>query len=76
MQPPLLNYRDLLRNDSERFLSYRRALITQGIYELPVNLKRSYISLAHSDSDIDQTLEIASDVLTRLGADQGSTHHS
>lgn len=63
-EPPILNYDDLLRHDSRKFLAYRRKLIARGIYELPVNLKRSYISLSHSEEDIDQTLEIANSVLS------------
>lgn len=66
LKPPILRYEDLLRNNAEKFLAYRRALIAHGIYELPVNLKRSYISLAHSESDIDRTLEVAHSVLAQL----------
>jgi glutamate-1-semialdehyde 2,1-aminomutase len=66
LEAPILSYDDLLRNDAEKFLAYRRALIAHGIYELPVNLKRSYISLAHSESDIDRTLEVARSVLAQL----------
>jgi glutamate-1-semialdehyde 2,1-aminomutase len=66
LEPPLISYDDLLRNNAEKFLTYRRQLIARGIYELPVNLKRSYISLAHSENDIDQTLEIAHEVLISL----------
>jgi len=66
LQPPLISYSDLLRNDADKFLTYRRQLIARGIYELPVNLKRSYISLAHTENDIDQTLSIAHDVLLSI----------
>lgn len=66
LDPPLIDYRDLLRNDAEKFLTYRRQLIQHGIYELPVNLKRSYISLAHDESMIDHTLDIADTLLHRL----------
>ncbi|GCE21532.1 glutamate-1-semialdehyde 2,1-aminomutase [Dictyobacter kobayashii] len=65
LRPPIRSYHDLLRNDGARFLSYRRQLIEQGSYELPVNLKRSYISLAHTNADVDQTLESAHRILHR-----------
>ncbi|GCE29668.1 glutamate-1-semialdehyde 2,1-aminomutase [Dictyobacter alpinus] len=66
MEPPIESYTDLLRNDAKKFVDYRCALITRGIYELPVNLKRNHISLAHSAADIDQSLEAANEVLKAL----------
>jgi glutamate-1-semialdehyde 2,1-aminomutase len=50
-------YDDLLSNDVALFTGYRRRLLDRGILELPLNLKRSHISYAHTDSDIDHYLE-------------------
>lgn len=66
MEPPINNYTDLLRNDAKTFVAYRRNLIERGIYELPVNLKRNHISLAHSRADIDETLAAAEAALQAL----------
>lgn len=63
MTGPVNSYDDLLRNDVARFVGFRRGLIERGVYMLPVNLKRNHISLAHTDEDIDATLEAAEDVL-------------
>jgi glutamate-1-semialdehyde 2,1-aminomutase len=63
LAPPVQDYTDLLRNDSAKFLAYRRHLIARGVYELPVKLKRSYISLAHSENDIAYSLEVARQAL-------------
>ena len=60
------SYTDLLRNDAARFVGYRRKLIQRGIYELPVNLKRNHVSLAHSQADIDASLDAANAVLATL----------
>ena len=54
---PVDSYEDLLRNDAELFVGYRRALLPYGIFELPLNLKRSHISYAHDDADVDALLE-------------------
>jgi glutamate-1-semialdehyde 2,1-aminomutase len=59
MDGPVVRYDDLLRNDADLFVRYRQAMIAQGVYELPVNLKRSHISLAHTETDIDRTLAAA-----------------
>jgi glutamate-1-semialdehyde 2,1-aminomutase len=51
------SYDDLLRNDVELFTGYRRELMKHGIFELPLNLKRSHFSYAHADDDVDRLLE-------------------
>jgi len=66
MSGPINNYDDLLRNDVDKFVTYRRKLIERGIYKLPVNLKRNHISLSHTQADIDQTLEAADAVMKEL----------
>ena len=51
------SYDDLLENDVELFTGYRRELMKHGIFELPLNLKRSHFSYAHTDDDVDRLLE-------------------
>jgi glutamate-1-semialdehyde 2,1-aminomutase len=51
------SYDDLLANDAELFTGYRRELMKHGIFELPLNLKRSHFSYAHTDDDVDRLLE-------------------
>jgi glutamate-1-semialdehyde 2,1-aminomutase len=57
LEGPVDSYEDLLRNDAELFVGYRRALLRHGIFELPLNLKRSHVSYAHLDADVDALLE-------------------
>jgi glutamate-1-semialdehyde 2,1-aminomutase len=54
---PVSSYADLLANDRELFVGYRRALIEAGIFELPLNLKRSHVSYAHEDRHVDDLIE-------------------
>jgi glutamate-1-semialdehyde 2,1-aminomutase len=63
---PIESYDDLLRNNVDRFVAFRLGMIERGVYMLPVNLKRNHISLAHTDADIDRTLEAAEDVLRQI----------
>jgi glutamate-1-semialdehyde 2,1-aminomutase len=51
------SYDDLLANDVDLFVGYRRELMKHGIFELPLNLKRSHFSYAHTDEDVDRLLE-------------------
>ncbi len=57
LEGPVSSYDDLLRNDVDLFVGYRRELMRHGIFELPLNLKRSHFSYAHSDDDVDRLLE-------------------
>jgi len=38
-------------------------LIKRGVFELPVNLKRSHVSYSHTDQDVDRTLRAAEESL-------------
>ena len=51
------SYDDLLANDVDLFCGYRHGLREHGVFELPLNLKRSHVSYAHTDAHIDQLLE-------------------
>ncbi len=60
---------DLLQGHDSAFdLRYRRALIDRGIYNFPVAAKQGSISFAHSESDIDQTLDALASVLKSFKA--------
>jgi glutamate-1-semialdehyde 2,1-aminomutase len=63
MEGPLNSYDDVLRNDTGLFMRYRRELIARGVFEMPESLGRSHISAAHTEDDIDRTLEIAEEAL-------------
>ena len=50
-------YRDLLANDTDLFVGYRHLLRYHHIFELPLNLKRSHLSYAHTEAHVDQLIE-------------------
>jgi len=56
MEGPVRDYSDLLRNDVDLFTRIRMAEMSHGIFELPLNLKRSHFSYAHTDDDVDTLL--------------------
>ena len=56
MNPPANSYTDLLRNNKALDEAFRRDLIESGILVHPSPLKRSHISAAHSEQDIDRTV--------------------
>jgi glutamate-1-semialdehyde 2,1-aminomutase len=56
----------LLGHDFERDRSYRVGLIERGVYHFPVPCKQGSVSAAHSDGDIDRTLEATREVVKAL----------
>lgn len=59
-------YEDLLANDTARDVAFRQGMCERGIFMLPMPIKRNHISAAHTDADIDRTLETAEIVLKTL----------
>jgi glutamate-1-semialdehyde 2,1-aminomutase len=53
-------------HDFELDRRYRRALIERGVYHFPIPCKQGSISAAHTEMDLDQTLDITQDVLKSL----------
>jgi glutamate-1-semialdehyde 2,1-aminomutase len=70
MEGPLNSYDDVLRNDTDLFMRYRRELIARGVFEMPESLGRSHISAAHTEDDIDRSLQVAEEAL-RAALDDG-----
>jgi glutamate-1-semialdehyde 2,1-aminomutase len=60
------SFDDALANDAERYVAFHQGMSDRGFLMLPMNLKRNHISAAHTEADIDRTLEAAEDVLTEL----------
>lgn len=58
---------DILRDhDFEFDLKLRRGLIQEGIYHIPIGCKQGSVSYAHTDEDIDKTLEVTWKVLKKI----------
>src|SRR4051794_23309705 len=66
LEGPVRSYDDLLANDVELFTGYRRELMKHGVFELPLNLKRSHFSYAHTDDDVDRLLEATEAAVTTV----------
>lgn len=66
MEGPIDSYTDLLRNDTARDVWFRSEMCRHGIFMLPTALKRNHVSAAHTEVDIDRTLETAREVLRAM----------
>ncbi|MEF9672626.1 hypothetical protein QNM99_11465 [Pseudomonas sp. PCH446] len=63
---PYSQYTDLLRNDDQRDMVFRRCLIERQHIFQPLQLKRLYLSTAHTREILDESLDVIEDVLTSL----------
>ena len=62
-----IDWHDIAEHDDMEYdVRYRRALIERGVYHFPLPTKQGSISAAHTEADIDRTLEITHDVLKGL----------
>ncbi|HYT91200.1 MAG TPA: aminotransferase class III-fold pyridoxal phosphate-dependent enzyme, partial [Gemmataceae bacterium] len=61
---PLRNHRDLLRADRGQAVRFGHELIRRGVYCTPGG--KLYLSLAHTEADIDRTVAIAAEALRAL----------
>lgn len=63
---PVKDYASACISDVERFAKYFRGMLEHGIYLAPSQFEAVFLSTAHSEADIDQTLEQARIVLKTL----------
>jgi glutamate-1-semialdehyde 2,1-aminomutase len=63
---PVHNYEDAKKSDLNKFSRFHRGMLERGIYLAPSQFEAGFTSLAHTDEDIDRTLETARSVLSGL----------
>lgn len=63
---PVHSYEDAQKADLNKFARFHRGMLEQGIYLAPSQFEAGFTSLAHTEADIDRTLEAARIVLSNL----------
>ena len=63
---PVHNYEEAKQSDLSKFARFHRGMLERGIYLAPSQFEAGFTSLAHTDADIDRTLEAAREVLSNL----------
>lgn len=54
------------RADTAKFGRFHRGMLEQGVYLAPSQFEAGFTSLAHTEEDIDRTIEAARKVLASL----------
>ena len=60
------NYTEVARSDAQQFARLFHGLLARGIYTAPSLYEAGFVSAAHTDADIDATLEAAAQALRAL----------
>ena len=63
---PVGNFDDAKTSDLEKFALYYRKMLDRGIYLAPSQFEALFVSAAHSDRDIDDTVAAAESVFSEL----------
>ncbi|MCD4722256.1 MAG: glutamate-1-semialdehyde 2,1-aminomutase [Desulfobacula sp.] len=60
------DFDDAKKCDLDRFAKFYRMMLEKGVYLAPSQFEACFVSLAHSDEDIDQTIAIARQAMAAL----------
>lgn len=63
---PVHNYEDAKKSDLSKFSKFHRGMLEQGVYLAPSQFEAGFTSLAHTDEDVDRTIEAARSVMSSL----------
>jgi len=66
VEGPVKNFAEAAKSDAERFGKWHRAMLERGVYLAPSLYEAGFMSLAHTDEDIEKTLAIADEVMSQL----------
>jgi len=62
------NYSQVMKSDSARFNTLFHGLLQRGVYIAPALYEAGFVSAAHSDADIEQTVAAARDIFKTMAA--------
>lgn len=63
---PVNNFDDAKRSDKEKFSKWHRLMLERGVYLAPSSFEAGFMSLAHTEKDVDKTIELAREVMKML----------
>tara|TARA_X000000950_G_scaffold249490_1_gene309370 strand:+ start:8146 stop:9498 length:1353 start_codon:yes stop_codon:yes gene_type:complete len=62
----ITNYKQVLRCDTHRFANFFHGMLSEGVYLAPASFEAGFMSSAHSEQDIEYTLDAAERVFSKL----------
>jgi glutamate-1-semialdehyde 2,1-aminomutase len=65
-EPQVTNYQQVMACNNERFNQFFHGMLEKGVYLAPASYEAGFMSAAHSDEDIEETIAAAERVFARL----------
>lgn len=66
VEGPVKNFAEAAKSDAERFGKWHRSMLERGVYLAPSLYEAGFMSMSHTDEDIDKTIAIADEVMSQL----------
>jgi len=63
---PVSCFADATKSDTEKFGRWHRAMLERGVYLAPSQYEAGFMSLAHTEEDIEKTIQAAKEVFAEL----------
>jgi glutamate-1-semialdehyde 2,1-aminomutase len=63
---PVTDYASAKSSDTARFGRFFHAMLDRGVYLPPAQFEAAFVSLAHTDKDVDDTIDAAKEALRRI----------
>ncbi len=63
---PVTRFTQVMKCDQDRFKRFFHAMLDQGVYLAPSAFEAGFVSSAHTDKDIDTTIEVAARIFKQL----------
>lgn len=63
---PVANFQDATKADPAKFGKWHRMMLERGVYLAPSMYEAGFMSMKHTDEDIEKTIAIADEVLSQL----------
>jgi len=63
---PVNCFADAAKSDTQKFGRWHRAMLEKGIYLAPSQYEAGFMSLAHTDADVEATIAAAREVFAKL----------
>lgn len=67
----ITNFNQVMASNSDQFKSFFHKMLERGVYLAPSSFEAGFMSIAHSQGDLDFTIAQAGEVLAELAEDQG-----
>jgi glutamate-1-semialdehyde 2,1-aminomutase len=63
---PVTDYAGASQSDTGRYARFHRAMLNRGVYLAPSQFEAAFLSLAHSEDDVEETAEAAADAMREV----------